>query len=133
MRLDQQRFVASNAISLAEALFSFAEEAWYRTIYLDDEPAGFVMLYDESLRTDPPQAPQIAVWRFMIDAGRQGQGTGAAALWMVIEHIRRKEAFNSLLVSYVPGPGCPEGFYLSAGFEHTGQVDDGEVVLKLVL
>ncbi len=43
VRSDQQRFVASNAISLAEALF--AEEAWYRAIYLDDEPVGFVMLY----------------------------------------------------------------------------------------
>jgi len=42
----QERFVASNAVSLAEALF--APEAWYRAIYAGDEPAGFVMLFDES-------------------------------------------------------------------------------------
>jgi diamine N-acetyltransferase len=41
--------------------------------------------------------------------------------------------FRSLLVSYVPGPGCPEDFYLSAGFQHTGQIEDDEIVLKLVL
>ena len=31
---EQQRFVASNAVSLAEALFN--EEAWYRAIYCGD-------------------------------------------------------------------------------------------------
>jgi diamine N-acetyltransferase len=36
-------------------------------------------------------------------------------------------------VSYVPGPGCPEPFYLRAGFQHTGKVDDGEIVLALPL
>ena len=45
---EQRRFVATNAESLAEALFH--PEAWYRAIYVDDTPAGFVMLYDESLR-----------------------------------------------------------------------------------
>ena len=131
VRPDQQAFVASNAVSLAEALF--AEEAWYRAIYLGNEPVGFVMLYDESLRASPPAAPDIVLWRFMVCADHQGQGIGAAALQQVIEHVRRKDVFTSILVSYVPGPGCPEGFYLSAGFQHTGQMDDDEVIMKLVL
>jgi diamine N-acetyltransferase len=128
---DQQRFVASNAVSLAEALFS--EEAWYRAIYFGDSPAGFVMLYDESLRAAPPLAPQVAVWRLMIDTRFQGRGIGAAALEQVIAHVRSKGLFSSLVTSYVPGPGSPEQFYLRAGFRHTGKVDDGEVVLELPL
>lgn len=131
VRPGQQAFVASNAVSLAEALFT--DEAWYRAIYLDEKPVGFVMLYDESLRADPPAEMEIVLWRFMVCADRQGQGIGAAALQRVIEHVRRKGMFTSLLVSYVPGPGCPEGFYLSAGFQHTGKVDDDEIILKLVL
>lgn len=127
----QQQFVASNAISLAEALFS--QDAWYRAIYAGETPAGFVMLYDESLRADPPAHPQVAVWRFMVDVQFQRRGVGAAALEKVIAHVRRRDSFSSLLVSYVPGPGCPEGFYLRAGFEHTGRIDDGEVVLELRL
>lgn len=43
----QTRFVASNAWSLGQALFS--PEAWYRAIYLAEEPVGFVMLSDQSL------------------------------------------------------------------------------------
>ena len=128
---EQQRFVASNAISLAQALFS--PEAWYRAIYAGESPAGFVMLYDESLRTSAPLQPQAALWRFMVDTQFQGQGIGAAALEQVIAHVRSKGVFSSLLVSYVPAPGCPEKFYLRAGFKHTGKVDGGEVVLEFPL
>lgn len=124
----QQRFVASNAVSLAQALFS--PEAWYRAIYAGEVPVGFVMLYDESLRTAPPEKPEVAIWRFMIDAAHQGNGIGAVALDQVIRHVEAKALFSSLLVSYVPGPGCPEKFYLRGGFAHTGRVDDGEVVLE---
>jgi diamine N-acetyltransferase len=128
---DQQRFVASNAVSLAEALFS--AEAWYRAIYAGESPAGFVMLYDESLRATPPATPSVGLWRFMIDARFQGRGLGAAALQRVVAHVRSKGLFSALVTSYVPGPGCPEGFYTRAGFRHTGKIDDGEVVLELRL
>jgi diamine N-acetyltransferase len=128
---DQQRFVATNAVSLAEALFN--EEAWYRAIYFGESPAGFIMLYDESLRAVPPPAPQVALWRFMIDSRFQGQGIGAAALKHVIAHVKSKRLFSSLATSYVPGPGCPEQFYLRAGFRHTQKIDGGEIVLELSL
>jgi diamine N-acetyltransferase len=128
---DQQRFVASNAVSLAQALFS--AEAWYRAIYAGETPAGFVMLYDESLRGAPPPAPEVGLWRFMVDRRFQGRGIGAAALGQVVAHVRAKGVFSSLTTSYVPGPGCPEQFYLQAGFRHTGKLDEGEVVLELSL
>jgi diamine N-acetyltransferase len=128
---EQQRFVASNAVSLAEALFT--PEAWYRAIYAGELPAGFVMLYDESLRDPRPATAEVALWRFMVDRRFQRLGVGARALESVIEHVRSKGLFKALLVSYVPGDGSPEAFYLRAGFQHTGRVDDGEVVLTLPL
>lgn len=127
----QRGFVAPNAVSLAQALF--APAAWYRAIYSGDELAGFVMLEDESLLSPAPPRPGVAVWRFMVDARFQGRGIGRAALLQVIEHVRRKARFERLLLSYVPGPGCPERFYLGLGFRHTGRVEDGEVVLELPL
>jgi diamine N-acetyltransferase len=117
VRPEQQRFVASNAVSLAEALFN--ETAWYRAIYVGESPAGFAMLYDESLRAVPPSTPQGGLWRFIIDSRFQGQGIGAAALQQVIAQVRSKRLFSSLVTSYGPGPGCPEPFYLRAGFRHT--------------
>ena len=127
----QKSFVASNAVSLAQALF--APEAWYRAIYLADEPVGFVMLEDESLLASAPESPQASVWRFMIDAKFQGQGIGKAALLQVIEHVRNKRIFKALRLSYVPGAGCREPFYLSIGFRHTGEIEGDEVVLEIPL
>jgi diamine N-acetyltransferase len=127
----QKNFVAPNAVSLAQALFS--QEAWYRAIYAGEEPVGFVMLYDESLRTPPPEAPGVGVWRFMVDERHQGRGVGRQALQRVIDHVRAKGVCTSLELSYVPGPGCPEPFYLSMGFRHTGRMEGDEVVLELAL
>jgi diamine N-acetyltransferase len=128
---DQEGFVAPNAVSLAQALFS--PEAWYRAIYADDTPVGFVMVFDESLRIPTPPTPEIGLWRFMIDEAFQGKGIGAQALEAVIAHVRSKGIFTALQVSYVPGEGCPEPFYRQAGFKPTGKVDGGEIVLELKL
>lgn len=128
---NQQGFVAPNAVSLAQALF--APEAWYRAIYSGEELVGFVMLEDESLLSPPSPRPEVGVWRFMIDAKFQGRGIGRAALLLVIEHVRSKNLFTSLQLSYVPGPACPEPFYLALGFRHTGRVDGDEIVLELPL
>ena len=74
-----------------------------------------------------PNAISFAQARF------QGRGIGKAALLRVIEHARSKGLFKVLRLSYVPGPGCPEPFYLGLGFLHTGEVDGNEVILELPL
>ena len=124
----QQHFVASNAVSLAEALFN--EEAWFRAIYYGELLVGFVMLYDETLRNIPPVNPEVFLWRFMIDARFQGKGIGKAALSLVISHLKAKGVFSSISTSYVSGSSSPEGFYLNQGFHHTGKLLDGEIVLE---
>lgn len=128
---DQKRFVATNAVSLAQALF--APEAWYRAIFHGEDLVGFIMLADESLRSAPPEKPGVGVWRLMIDARHQGRGYGRAALRLAIAHAGAKGLFEKLELSYVPGPGCPEPFYLALGFRHTGRRDGDEVVLELPL
>jgi diamine N-acetyltransferase len=69
----------------------------------------------------------------MIDTTFQGRGIGKIALLRVVEHVRSKGLFKTLKLSYVPGPGCPEPFYLGLGFRHTGEVKSNEIVLELPL
>ncbi len=122
----QQGFVAPNAVSLAQALFS--SEAWYRAVVVDEELAGFVMLADESLRPDPPAAPRIGLWRLMIDARFQRRGVGREVIRLVVAHVRSRPGIESFYTSWVAAPGGPEPFYLGLGFEPNGEMDDDEVV-----
>jgi diamine N-acetyltransferase len=128
---DQNCFVALNSVSLAQALFQ--PTAWYRAIYYGEELTGFVMLADESLLSQPVKNPEVELWRFMIDKKFQGRGIGRAALLQVLDYVRSKNLFSTIELSYAPGPGCPELFYLGLGFRHTGRVSGGEIVLELPL
>jgi len=122
----QDGFVAPNAISFAQALF--APEAWYRAIYLDDTPVGFVMLERH------PERHEYGLWRFMIAAPYQRSGYGRRALELVVEDLRASDpAATELVTSWVPGEGGPEPFYLKFGFVPTGEVEEGELVGRLRL
>ena len=126
VRPDQQGFVAPNAISIAQAHFS--PEAWFRAIYADETPVGFVML-ERSAETH-----EYTLWRFMVAADHQGKGYGRRGLELVIEDIRAADPdATELTTSWMPGDGTPEPFYRGLGFVPTGEMDDEEVVGKLEL
>lgn len=120
---DQKRFVASNAVSIAEAHFS--EHAWFRAIYAGETPVGFVMLALE------PDFAKYYLWRFMIDRNHQGKGYGRRAMRLVIEFVKRQYGASELTLGYVPGQGDPSAFYRKLGFVETGEWDDDERVMKL--
>lgn len=121
----QEQFVAANAVSLAEA--HFEPRAWYRAIYADETPVGFVMVYIDE------QKPTYYLWRYMIDARYQGQGYGRQAMEQVIAHVRALPNAAEMFLSYVPAEGSPQPFYQKLGFVDTGEVHDGENVMRLVL
>ena len=122
---EQRGYVAPNAVSIAQAYFE--PKAWFRAIYADETPVGFVMLHDD------PEKHEYVLWRFMIDAAHQREGYGRRALDLVTEYVRGRPGARELVSSYVPGDEGPGGFYLRYGFVETGEVDQGEVVIRLGL
>lgn len=128
---EQAKFVATNAESIAQAYFH--PEAWFRGIYADVEPVGFVMLEDWTQVPDSdPDAP-ICLWRFMIDERHQGFGYGRKALELVMTHIRSRDKLGYMLTSCVEGGHSPKSFYIAFGFRETGEIIDGETVLRFNL
>ena len=119
----QRAFVSDNATSIAEAYFE--KGAWVRAIHADKTPVGFVMLFDSSLPGAKPladgKASDIWLWRYMIAEPFQRLGLGRKALDLVVAQARSRPGMTDLLASYVPGPGCPRGFYLKYGFRETGR------------
>ncbi|MEM8873335.1 MAG: GNAT family N-acetyltransferase [Planctomycetota bacterium] len=130
----QQKFVAPNVRSLAEAYVDL-ERAWPRALCIGDKPIGFAML--ELLGPDHPEAPDgkasYFLWRYMIYAEHQRKGYGTTGLDLIVAHVRTLPDGDALGTSYVPGDGCPGPFYERYGFRPTGEVDDGEIVLRLAL
>jgi diamine N-acetyltransferase len=121
----QKMFVAPNAYSVAEAYFH--DKAWFRAIYADETPVGFMMIVDDA------ETPEYFLWRFMIDERYQGLGSGRRAIDHLIAYVKTRPGAAELLVSCVPGKEGPEQFYRRLGFAPTGQMEDGEMVLKLIL
>lgn len=119
----QRNLVAPNAVSIAEAYFE--ENAWFRAIYVDDTPVGFMMTYEE------PERPFYYLWRFMIAERYQGMGFGREAMKLLIERVEANPEAKELKVSAVPEEGGPIPFYEGLGFVDTGEVHDGEMVFQL--
>jgi diamine N-acetyltransferase len=121
----QEKYVASNAVSIAQAYFH-RDTAWFRAIYADETPVGFLMLEDR------PNEASYFLWRFMIDAKYQKFGFGKRAIELLIEHVKTRPGATSLGVSCVPdGDESPCPFYEKLGFVYTGEKDEDELVLKL--
>ena len=127
----QERLVAPNAVSIAQAYFEPA--AWFRAIHADDGLVGFAMLYDPS-RVAAPELPDVCyLWRFMIAEPFQRQGHGGAALTRLIDHARTLPRVRTFRLSFVPVDGSPRDFYFRFGFRETGAMDEDEVVMDLAL
>ena len=106
---EQKKFVASNSASIAEAYFQ-KDYAWFRGIYSDNHPVGFVMIGMN------PRDDFCFLWRFMIDKNHQNKGLGSVAIVCVLDYLKSNTNYKSIVTSYVQGVGDPSSFYKKMGF-----------------
>jgi diamine N-acetyltransferase len=122
---EQKHFVAPNAVSIAQA--HFEPKAWFRAIYADESPVGFLMLYDD------PEEPHYFLWRYMIDARCQKLGFGKRGMDLLLEHVRTRPGARELTLSCHPGEDGPEPFYRRYGFTLTGRLLGDEAEMRIDL
>lgn len=123
---EQEQFVASNIMSLAQA-WLYHENARPLVIMNDDEPVGFMMLdWDEKEKT-------VGIWRMMIDIKHQGKGYGKHALQAIIDQVKKENKFDKMYLSIIPENEVARKLYKSLGFNETGEIDDGEEIMVLPL
>ena len=120
---EQSKYVATNEMSIAQAYFD-REIAWFRAIYADETPVGFLMLSDNA------SEQKYFLWRLMIDARYQKLGFAKRALELLFDYVRARPGAKEILVSYLPGEGGPQGFYEKLGFVPTGEMLGEEVVMR---
>jgi diamine N-acetyltransferase len=125
---EQRAFVSDVAGSLAEAAEAPEANPWYRGVYDDGAPVGFVMLawdVDPSLGLVGPWF----LWKLAIDRDHQGRGYGRVVIDRLAEIIRG-EGGTELYTSYTEGPGGPGPFYARLGFEPAGRHGDEALAVK---
>jgi diamine N-acetyltransferase len=129
----QERFVSGVADSLLEAAEypDACPVSW--AIHAEEVPVGFVMISDGIPPGRPEYIGPYFLWKLLIDERHQGRGLGRDTLDAIVAHVRGRPDAEALLTSAVPGEGSPIGFYERYGFERTGEIFHGEVVLRLSL
>ena len=131
---DQQRFVASNVQSLADA-YVWREAAEPYAVYSDDEMVGFALLFpladggDDDSIPEPGTERGLILVRLMIDYRFQSRGAGRAALDAIVELVRGR-GLPTIRLSVVPENVQALEFYRRNGFAETGEVDGGEIVME---
>ncbi|MBY0123550.1 GNAT family N-acetyltransferase [Bacillus sp. S/N-304-OC-R1] len=111
VREDQTKFVASNAVSLAQ--LNFLENFNAKGIYLGEEMIGFTLYgIDEDDH-------EYWIYRMMIDQKHQGKGYGKEAVQLVIDDIRNKkeERHQTITLSYEPTNVHAKRIYEKMGFQ----------------
>ncbi|MCG3089888.1 GNAT family N-acetyltransferase [Sporosarcina cyprini] len=125
VREDQVKFVASNAVSLAQ--LNFLDHFHAKGIYADDEMVGFTLFGIDD------EDHEYWMYRMMIDQKHQGKGYGKQAVLLVIEDIRsmKEERHQIINLSYEPENEVAKRLYGQLGFnEVEGFVVDGEQVAR---
>jgi len=121
----QKNFVAPNVYSIAQSKIYPTNNTF--AVYSGDEMVGFVMF---GLDTDDNR---FYLGRLMIDEKHQGRGFGRAATLEVIERLKQTEDCTEIYLSFVPENENAEKLYKSVGFERTGEISDGEIVMRFVI
>ena len=123
---EQEKFVAPNVMSLAQAWLAY-DAAVPLAILDDDTVVGFLMLdWDEDERA-------AGIWRFMIAAEHQGKGYGRAALCEALRMIREAGKFDLVHLDFVPGNTVARDLYCSLGFRENGKMEEDEIIMTLPL
>ena len=129
---DQKDYVALNSVSIAQGHYS--KSAWFKGIFNDDRPVGFVML--DLIEEEN----KCFLWRFMIDREYQGKGFGKIALTQVIDFVKSLNLYTYIATSYVPAENSAGGFYKNFGFIESEEItkefgieDSDEIGMKYTL
>ena len=127
-RPDDENFVASNAVSLAQAwLYRDDGDVFPFAIYNDDTIVGFMLLEEETAESS------LVLWRVMFPPEYENKGYGTAAIKLLIEYAKNSGRYKNLSLICSPENIIARHIYDKLGFEPTGQILYGDVEMQLNL
>ncbi|MCA8910459.1 MAG: GNAT family N-acetyltransferase [Planctomycetes bacterium] len=122
VKADQRGFVAPNVKSIADS--KIWPTHYPLAILADGEPVGFCMWGQD------PDDGHFHIPRLMIDAKHQRKGFGRAAALELVKLVASQPGCDAILLSFMPANTGAEALYASIGFKRTGEVQEGEIVMR---
>lgn len=125
---DQDKFVSHPIRSLAQA-YVYYNQCTPFAIYKDNVMVGYVMvIYDYDEET-------YNIWHMMIDEKYQNNGYGTRALELCVDYIKSKPfgKSNDIILTCNMENYNAIHIYEKLGFKDTGNFDDDEIIMKLVI
>ena len=86
------------------------------------------MMLDEDL-----EERCLVIWRIMFPEEQQGKGYGTGAIRKIVELARESGKYDFMIIDYAPENKIAEHVYKKLGFQPTGEISNGEIVLRLDL
>ncbi|MHA2248972.1 MAG: GNAT family N-acetyltransferase [Candidatus Kariarchaeaceae archaeon] len=124
VQYEQQKYVASNVHSIAEA--QFYKGSIFKALQVDQKFVGFTLLYN------PPNEPELGhIVRYMIDKNHQGKGYGTAGLEAIIEQFKSVYNKKVITLTVIPENKLSRHLYEKVGFENTGEIVEGEIKYRM--
>jgi len=121
----QRGFVAPNTYSLAQA--AYEPDTFPMGILEDGALAGFIMYdFDSDLNS-------WEMCRLMVDEKHQKKGIGEKAIRLLLDYVTARHGHVEFHTSAVQGNAVAIALYEKMGFQKTGEIVGGEVVMKIQL
>lgn len=130
---EQRHLVADNARTVAQAAYETGSIIY--GLWEGHEPIGLmavIKMPDYPWPDPEDDVNSLYLWRLMIDKNHQGKGHGTAALDLLVA-LAREWGLPCVTSSVVDSDNSGMGFYEKYGFEQTGVVHDGELVIRLTV
>ena len=123
-----EHFVASNAVSLAQAwLYRENGDVFPFVIYNDDTVVGFMLLEEDM------EEERLDLWRIMLPPEHEGKGYGTAAVALMIRYARESGRYRSIGLLCNAENHAARHIYDKLGFLPTGNICHGDVEMRLPL
>ncbi|QFT87643.1 Spermine/spermidine acetyltransferase [Bacillus sp. THAF10] len=121
---EQQEFMESNAISIAQSKFEPTLKPY--AIYAEEKVVGFLMY-----NTVQEELDGYWVYRIMVDKEFQGQGIGKVATKLMISEMEKLPYAKKIVVGYHPENLGAHHLYSSLGFiDHGDRFGKEMAVIK---
>lgn len=133
---EQQDFVASNVMSLAECYLFEKKCTWVLplAIYNDNDLIGFLMITKGNIGVDTPKKYEnsFCILRMMIDKRYQGNGYGYKILKQIINLLKSISNPNELIwISTEKENASAISLYNKVGFKLTNDLCGEEIILTI--